>query len=270
MKRIEVRYKKFDKEQVARFKMEKPTAKHVSLMIDEATCVYVGEKLVAVYKRVNFDTLELLKTCHQLKFDSYKRTNGMLTTTININSIPRNPLRDNFCKKAKLNDSAPEKHDVFLTYAKQIAKSYREYFSSAYAEQVKENFVGKRRIEIDYRVKATPFTSAVANKNCDMGYHFDNANTKEGISCMIILKGNVRGGELILPELDIGFSCQDDFILLFDGQRYLHGVSKIDKAFNGYRYTIVYYNNNGMHLCLPAEEENKHYEQWLDIREITK
>ncbi|MEM9995406.1 MAG: hypothetical protein AAGE79_14910, partial [Acinetobacter pittii] len=57
-----------------------------------------------------------------------------------------------------------------------------------------------------YLIKGTPFTGGVINKNTALGYHRDSANTKDGISCMVILKKGVAGGELILPELNIGFA----------------------------------------------------------------
>lgn len=264
MKTIAAKYSRLEKHSIEGLKKQKPQSEHVEQMIDEEACIYVDQRLVAIYKKVEFGTMELLKTCHHLKFESYLRTNGMLTKTLNINSIPRNPRRDNICRKAKLSNTQPEKHEVFIRYAKKIAKSYRKYFSSAYAGQVKENVIGRKRIDRNYLMKGTPFTGAVANKDCAMNYHFDTANTKDGISCMLIMKGNVAGGELILPELNIGFSCQDDYMLLFDGQKYLHGVTNIIKATGGYRYTVVYYNNKGMHLCLPPEDEFKQNQDWLD------
>lgn len=264
MKQLTVKHKKLDREQITGYKNSKPQTEHVSTIIDDESMLYLGDKLIAVYKSVPFDTGELLKACHQLKFEPYKRTSGIITQTININAVPRNGLRDNICKLSRLAQRDIRKHDTFLEYGKKISTSYRRYFSSAYSSQVKETYVGNQKTESYYLIKGTPFTSAVANKDCALNYHYDNANTKDGISCMIILKGNVAGGELILPELDIGFSCQDDFILLFDGQKYLHGVTEIIKSNGGYRYTIVYYNNKGMHLCLPPNEEIIHHQQWLE------
>lgn len=264
MKTIEAKYNRLSAQNIEVLKKEKPCSEHIELMIDNEACVYVGGTLVAIYKKVEFSTIELLKICHHLKFESSLRTNGMQTTTLNINSIPRNARRDNMCRRARLSNTHPEKHEVFIQYANKIARSYRKYFSKSYAGQVKENVIGEKRIDRNYLIKGTPFTGGVANKDCAMNYHFDTANTKDGISCMLIMKESAVGGELILPELDLGFSCQDDYMLLFDGQKYLHGVTNIIKASGGYRYTVVYYNNKGMHLCLPPDEELEYNQQWLD------
>lgn len=267
MQSIVANYNKLSREEINRFKAQGPKSIHVSKMIDEECMLYVDNRLVAIYKKANFMKSDLLETCCRLKFETYMRTNGMLTTTVNINAVPRNPLRDNICKLAGLSYNFPNQHNVFLDYGKAIAHSYKKYFSYQYAQQVKQSVVGKMKIDKNYIIKGSPFTSAVVNKNCSMGYHFDQANTKDGLSCMIILKENVAGGELILPELNIGFACQDEFILLFDGQKYMHGVTDMVKATGGYRYTIVYYNNSGMRLCLPPDEELKHSQSWLERNE---
>ena len=157
-------------------------------------------------------------------------------------------------------------HDIFLDHARKIAKAYRANFIQAYANQIKYSYIGSSKVHGAYRIKGTPFTSGVINKDTALGYHRDLANTKDGMSCMLILKKGVAGGELILPELSIGFACQDGYILLFDGQKYIHGVTPIIPAQsgNGYRYTIVYYNNKGMSLCLAPEDEEKHYRNHLE------
>lgn len=264
MKTIDVKYQKMQKSETDKLKSERPKSSHISTMITEECIVICDGKVIAIYKKANFSMSRILSTCMTLKFTPYKRTNGLVSDSININSIPRRPLRENKCSASSLRVNKPLKHQVFIDYAKLIAASYREYFKISFANQIKQSYVGARKIYPYYRIKGTPFSGGVINKNCAMNYHFDKANTRDGISCMMIMKENVSGGELILPELNIGFECNDEFILLFDGQKFLHGVTDIISARNGYRYTIVYYNNNGMHLCLPPEQEEEHYQNWLD------
>jgi hypothetical protein len=213
-------------------------------MIDEEAIVTVGDEVIAVYKKAGFDLTAIRNACFNLEFSTYVRTSGLLTQTENINASPRNSLRTNKCRKTKLHDSNPEIHQVFLYYA------------------------SEKRVHESYRIAGTPFTSGVINKDTALGYHRDIANTKDGISCMLILKEGLAGGELILPEVKIGFACQDGYILLFDGQKYIHGVTAFASAqgSRGYRYTTVYYNNKAMSLCLPPEQEEQYYKRHLERR----
>lgn len=263
MKPIQTNYTKATKAVINNLKSDNPQVEHVSKVIDYESMVYLDSELIAVYKKVDFDMTPILRVSNSLKFEPYVRASGLITNTINVNFQARSPLRDNMCRPAKLSYTAPSKHELYLHYARLVARHYQQHFPKVYAQQVKHSYIGKSRIDRNYLIKGTPYTAAVVNKNCAMNYHFDSSNTKNGMSCMLIMKENVSGGELILPELNIGFACQDGFMLLFDGQRFLHGVTAILDA-AGYRYTIVYYNNNGMHLCLPPEEEFNFYQNWLD------
>lgn len=243
------------------YQKKDPSVKDVSRIISEDAYVHVDGKVVGIYKKVDFDLLNLKNICNTLKFETYIRTSGLKTRTLNINASPRNGLRTDQCQLTKFNRKQINQHQIFLDYARLIARSYHKYFRKAYANQVKKTYIGESRVQDTYRIAGTPFTSGVINKNTALGYHRDSANTKDGISCMLILKRGVAGGQLILPELDIGFECQDGYMLLFDGQKYLHGVTPIlnPATSKGYRYTIVYYNNQGMALCLPPEEEALRY-----------
>lgn len=230
-------------------------------MVNEETIVLVDNKIVAVYKKADFDLAPMRHACLSLKFPETERTSGLITKTINVNASPRNTWRNKACSRTKFRREQPRTHDIFLDYARQIAKDYRKYFPVEYAEQIKRMYVGGHKVHRAYRIKGTPFTGGVINENSALAYHRDEANTENGISCMICLKAGVAGGELILPELKIGFACQDGYILLFDGQKYIHGVTPILKPHTGfgYRYTIVYYNNKGMSLCLPPKLEMEHF-----------
>jgi hypothetical protein len=237
-------------------------------MIDEEAIVTVGDEVIAVYKKAGFDLTAIRNACFNLEFSTYVRTSGLLTQTENINASPRNSLRTNKCRKTKLHDSNPEIHQVFLYYAKKIANEYMTFFSKQYAKQIQRTYASEKRVHESYRIAGTPFTSGVINKDTALGYHRDIANTKDGISCMLILKEGLAGGELILPEVKIGFACQDGYILLFDGQKYIHGVTAFASAqgSRGYRYTTVYYNNKAMSLCLPPEQEEQYYKRHLERR----
>jgi hypothetical protein len=248
------------------FQQQKPKRADVQEIISEDACIVINGEIVAIYQKVDYDLTKIRTACTSLKFQDYIRQSGLSTKTVSVNASPRNRLRMNKCSLTALRRALPITHNIFLDYARKIARDYRVNFGTAYANQIKHSYIGRNRVHEAYIISRTPFTSAVINKNTALGYHRDTANTKDGISCMLILKKGVGGGELILPELNIGFACEDGYILLFDGQKYIHGVTPILKpqTGNGYRYTIVYYNNKGMSLCLAPREEEKFYREYLE------
>lgn len=254
------------KERVRFFKSQRPDKSHVSRIINEEAILHLRGKVIGVYKEISFDTIPILTACLELSFNSYVRNSGILTSTINLNASPRSPRLDNKCLHSKLRIDQPQVHELFLDTARKISKEYQKYFKKQFGSQVKATYSGAKKVEASYRIQKTPFTGGVINKNSALPYHFDSANTHDGISCMVILKEGVAGGELILPQLDIGFACQNNYMLLFDGKTYLHGVTPIVKAaYNqGNRFSIVFYNNNGMALCLPPDQEELHYQCHLE------
>jgi hypothetical protein len=73
---------------------------------------------------------------------------------------------------------------------------------------------------------------------------------------MIVFKGDVRGGHLVIPEIDISIEVADNTVSIFDGQDLLHGVSPITYLHkDSYRYSIVYYSLSRMWQCMEVEEE---------------
>jgi hypothetical protein len=73
---------------------------------------------------------------------------------------------------------------------------------------------------------------------------------------MIVFKGDVMGGHLVIPELDISLEVADNSLTIFDGQDYLHGVSPIEYLHqDSYRYSVVYYSLERMWQCMTVDEE---------------
>lgn len=252
---------------VAELKTDIPSTLGIQ-MINEDTTVTLNGNIVAVYEKAKFNVETIRSVSLGIEYSSYVRTSGLVTQTEGINATPRNPRRTNKCSRTKLSVTQPEAHQLYIEFAKELAKAYQKYFPLAYAQQVKQTYVGQKRVEKEYIIPRTPFTGAVVNMDSQLGFHRDSANTSNGISCMQIFKKGMAGGELILPELGIGFECQDGYLLLFDGQKYVHGVTPF-KALRGrkaYRITIVYYNSKGMELCLPFEEEELFYREYLESR----
>ncbi|WP_293302496.1 hypothetical protein [Pedobacter sp. UBA4863] len=261
MKTINLITKETTTQQIKSLMKQPAHSEHGKLLIDEEAMIYENEKLIAVYKKYNGDITTLLYACEGIRFSKSERANGIPTNTSSIGYIPRNPLRVNACQPSDLLLNNPVVQDVFVQHAEIVHESYKEFFELAYQHQLDEFVNGSKPLDKAYLLGNTTFSGGVVNKDNSLHYHFDTANTPNGISCMLMLANNINGGELVLPQLDIRFACQNGFMLLFDGQKYLHGVSRIIKALGGYRYTIVYYNNKGMKLCLPPDQEYERFKE---------
>ena len=73
---------------------------------------------------------------------------------------------------------------------------------------------------------------------------------------MVAFKSNTKGGYLSIPEYDIGLEIANNSILLFNGQKILHGVTPFKLlSKNAYRYSIVYYTLQQMWKCEPITKE---------------
>jgi hypothetical protein len=73
---------------------------------------------------------------------------------------------------------------------------------------------------------------------------------------MIVFKQYTEGGRLSCPEYGVKFEVADNTIIIFDGQKILHGVTPIkhlNKA--AYRYSVVYYSLAQMWNCGHVNEE---------------
>jgi hypothetical protein len=120
-------------------------------------------------------------------------------------------------------------------------------------------------VKNEWRITDTPFTSGIINQNNRLKYHFDSGNFDSVYSNMIVLKDNVKGGFLAVPEFDMVFECANNTIVMFDGQKIMHGVTEIYKQTpTAHRYSIVYYSLQQMWNCDTIDEE------LLRIREIKK
>lgn len=262
MKTIKITPKQFTKAEIGALIKSAPKSEDGTLLIDEEALIQEHGKTIAIYKKYEGDLTTLLYACEGIRFNKSERTGGLQTLTSSIGHIPRNPLRVDACQASELLAKQPVVHDILVQHAEIVSNTYREYFQKAYQNQLNTFINGSKPINEAYLIGDTAFTGGVVNKNNALHYHFDTANTPDGMSCMIMLANNISGGELVLPELNIRFACKNGFMLLFDGQKYLHGVTRIINALGGYRYTIVYYNNKGMKLCLPPELE---YERFKEI-----
>lgn len=103
--------------------------------------------------------------------------------------------------------------------------------------------------------EAKLWTSGVVNDTAQLPYHRDRFNFSTW-SAMPVVRRGVRGGHLHLPEYNAVLPCADSTVILFPGERLLHGVTPLERATpDGYRISVVYYALKGMKTCLEYATE---------------
>jgi hypothetical protein len=142
---------------------------------------------------------------------------------------------------------------VISGFAKTLMTYYQKYFPEKYEEHLD---LVDQKVMTDWKIGDTPFTSGIVNKNNPLKYHYDSGNFKGMLSNMVVLKSDIDGGHLVIPELDLALEVADQTLTIFNGQDILHGVSPINyKNDHAYRYSVVYYSLEQMWKCQTLGEE---------------
>lgn len=224
-----------------------------STLITES-CIGVEDgEIKFVYDIYDEDTTDVINAVKAIKFQTSKRTGGLLSTSRIFGYRPRNVLRADYCSATSLAYEDPKNHEIVASFAGNIERYYKNRFPGGWEKHRK---MTTEKIKPSYQIKGSVFTSGIINKNNKLNYHFDAGNFKNVYSCMIVFKDSVGGGYLSLPEYDLGLALPNNAMLMFDGQSILHGVTPIKYEHdNAYRYSIVYYSLNQIWNCLELDDE---------------
>lgn len=214
-------------------------------------------ELIGVYFTMSKTPSDLLMALMSIKYDKNKRLRGIITNSRIIGWRPREIIRNNYCSSSSLARKEPKQHAIFIQFAHVLTKYYKEFVPEMFK---KHQQIADDNILEDWMIKGTPFSSGIVNKNNELHYHYDTGNFKDVYSNMVAFKSNIRGGYLSIPEYDIGLEISTNSVLLFDGQKILHGVTPIKLLnANSYRYSVVYYTLKAMWTCEPLTEELARY-----------
>lgn len=217
-------------------------------LIDEDT-----KQIIAIYFTMPETPTSLLMAILSIKYNRSNRTAGLVTNSRIFGWRPRERIRNNYCSSAALASSNPKEHAIIVEFAKTLTKYYKEFAPDIFKSH---NKIAQEKIMTEWLIEDTPFSSGIINKNNELHYHHDAGNFKGVYSNMVAFKSNVKGGHLSMPEYDVGLRISTNSVLLFDGQKILHGVTSI-KLLNAkaYRYTLVYYTLKAMWKCKDVNTE---------------
>jgi hypothetical protein len=216
----------------------------------------ISGKVVCLYINPTEDAFSLDKIfdcCTKVKYVVDQRTNGLKTTARIFGYNPRNVIRKDFCSITSFATEQPDHHANIMLGGVIAAKHYALHNPELYSDHLKTT---QERVVEDYRLADVPFTSGIINDNNPLCYHFDSGNFKDVWSAMIVLKKEIAGGYLAMPEYGVMCEVKDKSIFYFDGQSILHGVTPITRMRpNARRFSIVYYSLRAMWNCAPLRDE---------------
>ena len=93
---------------------------------------------------------------------------------------------------------------------RQLDQGYSEYVPDVWEHQYLTAQTGMN-------ITDTCFSTLTFNKNFRTACHSDKGNFKEGLSVMPVFEvGSYSGGELILPEYDVGFNVREKDLFIFN------------------------------------------------------
>tara|TARA_R100001086_G_C11836747_1_gene258041 strand:- start:661 stop:1476 length:816 start_codon:yes stop_codon:yes gene_type:complete len=223
-------------------------------LVTEDTVVYIDDHLVIAYfAPVKEQLTDLRQALQQIKYESSTRTSGLRTTSRIFGYAPRNVIRNHPCRLVSLATEFPVQHAI-IEHGASIAASYY-WIANPDLAGIHQQMTDEK-LQREYVLANSMFTSGIVNENNPLMYHFDSGNYKGVYSAMFGFKQGIDKGYLSVPELNLGFGIADRSLLLFDGQGLLHGVTPIIKKNpNAKRYSIVYYSLQQMWNCKAPGEE---------------
>lgn len=224
------------------------------LLVSEP-CVGVDKdtgEIIFLYTDVGIETEELVEGLKSIQYQKTERSAGLVTNSRVFGYRPRITMRSDFCSSASLSRDNPSVTEQLNKLALRMQELYKEHIPLTFHEH------SARATEIrpEWLIKDTLFSSGIVNKNNQLRYHRDAGNFDKVFSCMLVLKGGVDGGFLSVPEYGVGLELKNNTVLMFNGQKLMHGVTPIKRHNElSYRFSVVFYTLKSMWNCLEIGDE---------------
>lgn len=202
--------------------------------------------------------LEIAPTCDR----GVARSKHYRSRSRTFGYAPRRPVMGReSCQLTSIYAEAPHIAHVLEGYADQFS----DWIAAVDPEIVEANQRTLTDVLPEWRMgDAKLWTSGVINDTAQLPYHRDGFNFPTW-SAMPVVRRGTRGGHLHLPEYDLVVPCADATVTYFEGHRYVHGVTPIQrvkslsagatKPQDSYRISVVYYALRGMANCREYAEE---------------
>ena len=227
--------------------------RHAPHKLQQSTALWDGSHLVAVYLtahalgpsglNLDLDYTPILPRLQAVRYDRAYRQSGLLSVDRTFGYSPPNAFRGrDSCFAASLNYYNPDVAKMLGEKAVELDHLYRIFDHARYVRHSRR----ASNIQQKWRLPDSVFTGGVLNQNNRLAYHHDAGNVRDGWSVMATIRDGALGGHLVLPAYGVAFPCEHNSIVLFDGQKTMHGVTPIYGGLNGWRFSIVYYTRANM------------------------
>lgn len=218
-----------------------------ALIVDEA-----GNPLVIYAPQEASAVQDLLHAFRQTKYKIGFRTMGLGARSITLGAQPRNHIRNDYCRSCAFASEYTSLHNVYERYAQLASEAFRDSLPSRFAKQQQVSL----SVRADWRMGSSIYTSGIVNKDSDLAYHRDSGNFSDFWSSMYASAEGCSGGLLCVPELDLAFSFAQPALMIFDGAKYIRGVTPIKRRSPfSHRYSVVFYGLQQLVHCQSPEEE---------------
>jgi hypothetical protein len=215
------------------------------IWIDEDT-----EEIIFVYFPMEQEVNLLRAAVLNINYgETIRQSTGLKNKSRTFGMAPRKIFqRRESCRPTTLALEQPSEHAVLIAFAEKFAQLYKEFAPDLY-EHDKKN-LAEAGLSDEWRMTDDAlWTSGVVNKSSTLPYHRDGFNFATW-SAMPVIRKNMAGGYLTMPEYNLTCSCRDGWVTFFAGYKYVHGVTPMSpKTTDAYRYSIVYYALRGMKDC---------------------
>lgn len=231
------------------------------ILADNSDSLFPDNNVIGIYIRMTEESVcAIREMLGRAPTNRGERSNGLPTEASIFGSLPRANHRNAACRFSAHTLQAYGMFERVLNFAREIDRLYALYMPGIHAAHLR---MVQNEVPADWTMSSTPFTTFNLNMNIAIKYHRDTGNFRGFLSNVLILQSDIAGGELVFPEFRFAFSQQDRFLGIFNGQRWIHGCTRITRGSNAsYRCSAVFYALEAMKYCYPFAAEFEHVKQW--------
>jgi len=171
---------------------------------------------------------------------------GFYDTISNFGKVRSKNLNSKInCRETAFTSKHFEKFQECLPIIKKIDKLYKKLVPKHYKKQ-KEAI---NKINNNYKIKDTIFTTVTVNNNFRTALHCDSGDFKEGFGNLIVCSdGDYEGSYTMFPQYGVGVDCRHGDFLAMDVHKW-HCNSKMTGK--GTRISYVFYMREKMLKTCP-------------------
>ena len=143
------------------------------------------------------------------------------------------------CRASKWNEKDPVLLTATTPLLNQVTHLFEDYLPAEFCQQLEL----MANVKAEHRLVGSTFTSFIVNRTVRTRLHVDEGDLEAGYAA-IVVDGQYQGGELLIPEFQVGFDLQPGDCLFFD-PHLIHGNNVLE----GERLATVLYSRTDLTRC---------------------